>query len=101
MFAITVALGVLLKWNAGLKESLFNPAIQWMVGAWISLYAIIVGLYGYNAQPMLDFRAFPVGAPLVAEANEEDDNFTLLYEKDGVRKEFPLEALPDSDLDIR
>jgi len=94
--AITVALGVLLKWNAGLKESLFNPAIQWMVGAWISLYAIIVGLYGYNAQPMLDFRAFPVGAPLVAEANEEDDNFTLLYEKDGVRKEFPLEALPDS-----
>lgn len=94
--AITVALGVLLKWNAGLKESLFNPAIQWMVGAWISLYAIIVGLYGYNAQPMLDFSAFPVGAPLVAEANEEDDNFTLLYEKDGVRKEFPLEALPDS-----
>lgn len=94
--AITVALGLLLKWNARLKESLFNPAIQWMVGAWVSLYAIIIGLYGYNAQPMADFRAFPVGTPLVAEGNGDDGGFMLLYEKDGERKAFSLDALPDS-----
>ena len=92
--AITAALGLLLKWNAGLKESLFNPAIQWMVGAWISLYAIIVGLYGYNVQPMADFRAFPVGTSLVSASGDSD--FVLLYEKAGVRKEFSLDTLPDS-----
>ncbi len=59
--AITTGLLLLLKWNSEIREALFNPAIQWMVGAWISLYIIIIGLYGYNAQPMIDFRSFPVG----------------------------------------
>ena len=34
---ITAGLLYLIKWNVRLKEALFNPAIQWIVGALISL----------------------------------------------------------------
>lgn len=95
--AITAALVLLLRWNSQLRESLFNPAIQWIVGAWISLYIIIIGLYGYNAQPMADFRSFPVGTSLVAADGAEDDNdFLFVYEKNGQTKEFTIQNLPDS-----
>lgn len=94
---ITAGLIMLVRWNALLKEALFNPAIQWMVGAWMSLYALIVGLYGYNAQPMADFRSFPVGTSLLAGTLEEDDDaFSFIYEKDGRQEEFSIHDLPDS-----
>lgn len=93
--AITTGLLLLLKWNSEIREALFNPAIQWMVGAWISLYIIIIGLYGYNAQPMVDFRSFPVGTSLVA-SGDDDAGFAFVYEKDGQRQEFTIDQLPDS-----
>ncbi|MDE6528685.1 MAG: DoxX family protein [Muribaculaceae bacterium] len=93
---ITGALLLLLKWNGRLRESLFNPAIQWMVGAWISLYIIIIGLYGYNAQPMADFRSFPVGTSLLPSDADGDAGFAFIYEKDGRKEEFSIDNLPDS-----
>lgn len=93
---ITAGLLYLIKWNARLKESLFNPAIQWIVGALITLYILIVGLYGYNAQPMADFRAFPVGTQLLGDGTDESDDFLFIYEKDGHTKEFTIDNLPDS-----
>lgn len=93
---ITAALIVLVKWNRELKEALFNPAIQWMVGAWISLYIIVIGLYGYNAQPVADFRSFPVGTSLAAGGDDDDSAFVFVYEKEGVSKEFSIDELPDS-----
>ncbi|MDE5941436.1 MAG: DoxX family protein [Muribaculaceae bacterium] len=95
--AIVAGLICLIRWNGRLRESLFNPAIQWMVGAWVSLYILIVGLYGYNVQPMLDFRSFPVGTDLKAESAGGDDlEYVFVYEKDGVRREFDIDHIPDS-----
>lgn len=96
---ISCGLVCLLKWNYRLRESLFNPAIQWMVGALISLYILTIGLYGYNAQPMLDFRPFPVGSRLLPdgmETGENDEEYGFVYEKDGHRETFGLDNLPDS-----
>lgn len=93
---ITAGLLYLIKWNVRLKESLFNPAIQWIVGALITLYILIVGLYGYNAQPMADFRAFPVGTQLLGDGTDESDDFLFIYEKDGHTQEFTIDNLPDS-----
>lgn len=95
--AITAGLVCLILWNWRLKESLFNPAIQWMVGAWVSLYILIIGLYGYNVQPLLDFRSFPVGTALSSDgAMTDDGGYKFVYEKDGVRREFDIDSLPDS-----
>ena len=93
---ITTGLLYLIKWNVRLKESLFNPAIQWIVGALVTLYILIVGLYGYNAQPMADFRAFPVGTQLPGDGTDESADFLFIYEKDGHTEEFTIDNLPDS-----
>ncbi len=94
---LTAALIYLAARNASLHESLFNPAIQWIVGAWISLYIIIVGLYGYNAQPMVDFRGFKVGTSLVAsDAGSDEDDFEFIYSKNGETARFAIDNLPDS-----
>lgn len=95
--AITAGLALLSVWNFRLKEALFNPAIQWIVVAWLSLYALLVGLYGYNVQPMIDFRSFPEGTSLLQTDEDVDEgDFVFVYEKDGKQKEFDIDSLPDS-----
>lgn len=100
---LTAMLVYLLKYNAKVKQELFEPAIQWMVGALLTLYLIVVGLYGYNVQPMIDFRPYPVGAKILEgdadlpqEGESEDEDMVFVYEKEGIKKEFSLENLPDS-----
>lgn len=96
---LTGLLVVLLIYNPRVREGLFKPAIQWMVGALVTLYAIIVGLYGYNIQPMLDFRPFPPGTMLAQDFDEDVDYMPMpgfIYEKDGERREFPADVIPDS-----
>ncbi len=44
---------------------------------------------GYLQQPLLDFRPYKTGQPLIPESNdEEDESFIFIYERDGVMKEF-------------
>ena len=97
---LTAGLILLIRWSPRLREALFNPAIQWMVAALASLYILIVNLYGYNAQPMADFRSYPVGTQLAvasddSEASDETDSYTFIYEKEGVQREFSIDSLPD------
>ena len=63
---LTSALVFLIIYSPRVKTGLYKPAIQWLVGATVTLYMIIIGLYGYNIQPMLDFRPYPPGSSLVA-----------------------------------
>ena len=98
---ITAALVYLIARSHRVKMALFNPSIQWVVGAWLSLYIICIGLYGYNIQPMLDFRSFPIGGAPVASSitdgnDDADEAFEFIYEKDGQRKTFSIDNLPDS-----
>lgn len=91
---ITAGLLFLLLFNHRLKSGMFKPAIQWIVGAWVSLYFLIVALYGYNVQPMADFRPYPVGARLFPY--EEEAEMSFIYERDGEQREFTIDNLPDS-----
>lgn len=98
---ITVALIFLIKKNSRIAP-LFSPYIQWLVVTMLAAYALIVGLYGYNIQPMIDFRSFPVGSSLLPDTDDEDssvpshDALAFVYEKDGKQEKFPLDNLPDS-----
>ncbi|MDE6545881.1 MAG: DoxX family membrane protein [Paramuribaculum sp.] len=80
----------------------FTPYVQWLVIALLTAYLLIIGLYGYNIQPMVDFRSFPVGASLLPDDNDEasdsddSDAITFVYEKNGERREFTIDSLPDS-----
>lgn len=97
---ITAAVVFLLKYNRSVMPY-FNPYSQWIVITLLSAYLLAVGLYGYNIQPMIDFRSFPVGSSLLpdedsSEDDESTDDIVFIYEKDGKQSEFSLDALPDS-----
>lgn len=86
--------------NNSKATAIYNPYVQWIPMVLCSIYIIIVGLIGYNIQPLVDFRSFPPGAYLLPDEESEDDMATddlgFVYEKDGVRKVFRLDELPDS-----
>jgi len=75
---------------------LFVPYVQWIAGGLLSLYILIVALYGYNVQPLIDFRRFSPGTELLSSDETEDAGFEFIYEKDGRRESFAIDNLPDS-----
>lgn len=78
-------------------RGLYGAYVQWLLVAIPSIYVIIIGLVGYNLQPLVDFRSFPVGTSLVSDDEDDDEvNFTFIYEKDGRRESFTQDNLPDS-----
>jgi uncharacterized membrane protein YphA (DoxX/SURF4 family) len=99
---LTAFLVLLLIYNPKLENGVYKPAIQWMVGAWISLYFVIVALYGYNVQPMIDFRPYPVGSKILdvdteaADSSDEAAEMKFVYERNGEQQEFTIDNLPDS-----
>lgn len=93
--ALTLAIIYLVKYNRRVL-GLYRPYYQWIVAFLAGLYALIVALIGYNVQPMVDFRQFPIGSRLVADSGDEDEDVRFIYEKGGERRMFGSEELPDS-----
>lgn len=98
---ITAALIYLIMFNRSV-DGLFVTYVQWIIGGLVTFYIFAIELYGYNVQPMLDFRRFPQGTLLVASEDDDDmaDDVAVemefVYEKDGRRESFGLDNLPDS-----
>lgn len=93
---LTAALVFLVIYNKRVK-GLYNPYLQWIVGTGCLAYIVFIGLWGYNVQPMVDFRSFPVGSPLLTDEEDDDDvAFEFIYEKDGDSRTFSQDSLPDS-----
>ena len=99
---IAAMLVPLWMWNPR-TPGLFTTYSQWLIGAVLTLFIVIVSMMGYNVQPLVDFRRFPQGTLLAgttSEEEEEADNdevtYTFIYEKDGERRDFTEDNLPDS-----
>lgn len=94
---ITASLIYLAAYNKYVR-GLFGAYIQWLVVFISSAYVIIVAFVGYNVQPLIDFRSFPVGRSLAADMDDEmpEAQFEFIYEKDGRQEVFGQDALPDS-----
>lgn len=86
---------ILVKYNT-LAPSLYSPYIQWIPLVACSAYAILVGLIGYNVQPLIDFRSFPIGSHLMISEDYDTSVKGVVFERDGVKREFMLDNLPDS-----
>lgn len=96
--ALTAMIIWLIRHNID-SRALITPALQW-IGVVVSiLYIGIVAAYGYFRQPLLDFRAYPVDSALIDNSgNEDEEEFTFVYEKDGETKEFGEEdELPSEE----
>lgn len=79
---------------------IYNPYIQWIPMALCGAYIVLIGLIGYNIQPLVDFRSFPIGKTLLGDAesdeDNDDENVGFRYVKDGREKVFTIDNLPDS-----
>lgn len=101
---IIIAAMLVPLWMCNSKvKGLFTPYSQWLVWALLTLYICTVSMFGYNVQPLVDFRRFATGTALITsddgtETNdyEADITYTFIYEKDGEQREFSEDALPDS-----
>ena len=93
---ITAALIFLIIHNKTGIRPIFRPAIQWVADIIAGLYIIGISLYGYNIQPMIDFRPFAPGNALVA-TDDESDNIAFVYEKNGEQQTFSPDELPGDD----
>ncbi|MDE5988509.1 MAG: DoxX family protein [Duncaniella sp.] len=96
---LTLFLLYLFRFNRK-TDGLYVPYVQWVVGGLLSLYIMIVAFYGYNVQPMIDFRRFDPGTDLLASADVRDEGdeaeYEFIYEKDGSEESFSIDNLPDS-----
>ncbi len=83
--------------------SLVRPDFQWIAAAASVAYAFMLAYIGFQYQPLIDFRPYPVGTLLAVENNaadydtdgEESEVWTFEYEKDGVHAFFAIDSLPD------
>ncbi len=73
---------------------LFAPWIQWVEIAAAVAYMLVIAMIGYHEQPLLDFRAYPVGEPLV---DSDGGEAVYVYERDGATREFADDELPDEN----
>lgn len=98
---VVITLALIYLWAFNRRTSgLLHPAVQWMAGGWATLFILAIELFGYNIQPLLDFRRFAPGTELLAVGHEDEDGadveYSFVYEKDGEEREFSADALPDS-----
>ena len=83
-------------------KTLGEPRKPRLVSAAISLLSILfLTLYSSHNLPLTDFTAFHLGSELYASLEDEiagDNHYTpvFIYERNGQRGSFPLNALPDS-----
>lgn len=97
--ALTAAVVWLCKYNT-LARCLVMPHLQWIVMISSAAYIIVTGSFGYFYQPLIDFRPYPVGSSLISYESsdiDEDAEYTLIYSKDGVEKEFGIDDLPSEE----
>lgn len=90
--AITLSLVFLARYNSKVTM-IYQPIVQWLVIVVSVVLCLFLSIVGYNVQPLVDFRHYPVGGTL---ADDSESNVRLIYERDDVRQEFEVDALPDS-----
>ena len=91
---ITIFL-IYLSFNNHKVKGVFNRYIQWIqIFIYIS-YALIIGLIGYNTQPLVDFRGYKTGTSIYPSSNDNYE-ISFIYERNGIQEHFNINNLPDS-----
>lgn len=92
---LTVMAIILVKYNRRCP-SIYSHPVQWIVIVISIFFILAVAFIGYSIQPAIDFRPYPIGTDMKSIFTDEDEDMTLVYEKNGLSREFNLEDLPDS-----
>lgn len=92
---VLMALSVFLMYGNSLVGSLFQPWTQWLQITFAMGYMFIIGILGYHEQPLIDFRPYRVGEPLVDTVGPQ---MAYVYvNQQGEEREFADDELPDEN----
>ncbi len=94
--AIVLAVIYLLYNNRSIK-GIYGDSAHWIVVLLSFIYIVWIGILGFSYQPLINFRPFKVGEPLVNQManNGVSAEFRFEYSRDGVSRFFELDSLPD------
>lgn len=99
---VLIAAAIFLYLNNPQMKTIYSFKVIWFIPLFSYLFCIGFAYYNYIHLPIYDFRPYKVGVNIpdkmsVPEGAPTDVyNYSFVYEKDGVEKEFPLNELPDS-----
>ena len=76
-------------------KGIYPAPIQWLVITVTFAFPLWLSFVGYNVQPVVDFRPYKLGQPMFPDESAGGQEL-YVYEKDGEKKSFELDELPDS-----
>lgn len=99
---VLLACSIFLFFNFYRITNFFTGKFYWVVGIFTTFYIVAFSIYNCVYEPIFDFRPYKIGANLPKLMNlgtENGDVFEniMIYEKDGVRKEFTEQNYPWQD----
>lgn len=97
-FVKNIFLTALIVYLAAYNRSVAGlvPApVQWLAISVSLLFPFFLAFVGYNTQPVVDFRPFKLGTQMFHPADYGADTY-FTYEKNGERRNFTLDNIPDS-----
>lgn len=99
---VLLACAIFLYLNPECITNLFTGKTYWMASFFIIGYIALFSIYNVVFEPVVDFRPYKIGANLkdsttVPEGEGDVFENLLIYEKDGVKKEFPEDNYPWQD----
>ena len=99
VFLLIAAISVY-KWNQRIYKFVSNQ-MDWLVALYSTVFIIIFSVFSLNRLPVFDFRPYHLGADIrkkmeIPEGKKLPVYETILvYEKDGVKKEFTIDNFPE------
>lgn len=76
-------------------KGIYAAPIQWLVIVVSLVFTLYLSLVGFHVQPLVDFRPYRTGSSFAGSGGSDVD-IRYIYEKDGERREFGLDNIPDS-----
>lgn len=95
---LSVAILILARFNRKIGW-IVTPALQWLSFIFSALFIVIIELFGYVSQPLLDFRPYIIGKSLIdsEQLMEETPEYTFIYRRKGETKEIGIDDAPPSE----
>ena len=96
---VLLACAAVVAWRPLEMFRFVSKSNQWIVVNYSVLFILAIEVWSLYDLPQFDFRPYHIGANLrgdTAQADRQQYEYVFIYEKDGVKKEFALDNLPDS-----
>ena len=88
------------KWNQHIYKFVSNQ-MDWLIALYSTVFIILFSVYSLSHLPTFDYRPYHLGADILQKMEVPEDKklpvyeTILVYEKDGVKKEFTVDNFPE------